>query len=261
MEPAAPPDDRPRQNASSSPEARALPPWRAEDVQSLRPGRPLSRGIVALFFSRVLRDLLHRELAGDLAVLSRCPVVHSWVPGHEHALAQIVGALGADYLLFPLVGGHGQPGTQPSSLVLACAGGRVLLHLDSQCGAVVGPTDGAYCMRGHLPHGYGGEHTDRPSPGEALVADLRAALCTLGGRYAGAQHWPLKAVKVPLQRHAGDSAVFMCMNALHLLASSRASGTRRRRQRRCARSWRRRCGGSWSSWVARHNPCWQTLLQ
>lgn len=64
-----------------------------------------------------------------------------------------------------------------------------------QRGTVAGPADQARCLRGHLPHTSGAERADCSSPGEALVADLRAALCALGGRYAGAQRWPLKAVK------------------------------------------------------------------
>lgn len=102
----------------------------------------------------------------------------------------------------------------------------------AQRGAVVGPTDHAMCLRGHMPAEAASGSTaavdaaqldpSQPAslqaPTVRLVQPVRRFLERLGGQYAGAQGWPLRCLAVPLQRAPRDGALFMCTSLLYLLA-------------------------------------------
>lgn len=103
-----------------------------------------------------------------------------------------------------------------------------------QRGALVGPPDCAMCLRGHVPaparSGSGSPAAVDPAqldatqpvslqaPAVRLAQPVRRFLQQLGGQYTGAQDWPLKCVKVPLQRSPYDGALFVCTSILYLLA-------------------------------------------
>lgn len=182
-----------------------------EDVHALRPGQPLTDGLWRLFLDEELPRLLLEEHDGSLDVLRRCKVVpphvcRAWAAATDTGLPPELPAVpggeycGADYIVIPLVEpAPAGAGVVFASVLLACAEGKVLLHFDSQRGAVVEQC----CLRGHL----------------GMDAAARQLLVALGGHaYADAAGWPLKSVKVPLQTRAGDSGVFACTTILYLLA-------------------------------------------
>lgn len=91
------------------------------------------------------------------------------------------------------------------SLLLASADHKVVYHMDSQHGATM--KHGKFCLLGH--------------GSEAIHAVLRGveALVSLTSGYTDISSWPIRRVKVPLQRHLDDSAAFACTNALYTLAT------------------------------------------